>query len=135
MTRHLVFMSVLLLAGCNDPFIQEGNVIRRAADPAYAYDDFGRVQAVACNIAQPSGYSSAPSACQRDVVFARQIARPSDLVDPRNPGPAPAGPVGRAADRYIGGTAASLPAGSTSRYPSRGAVIYPTTPADPYYGG
>lgn len=134
----LTIIAALALAGCDEPMVRDGDVIRRAADPAYAYDKLGDVQAVSCNVSRPSGYSSVPSGCQRDVVFARQIARPADMIDPRRPGPAPAGPVGRAADAYAGaaGSANLAMAAATAPAGGRGTVIYPPAPvpADPYYG-
>lgn len=101
--------AALLLGGCAEPMIPDSDVIRMAAEPAYTYDDAGRLAATSCRPDRPSTYSGTPSACQRDVVFARQVAYPDDLVRPRQAGPAAAGPVGAAADRYLAGGRASQP--------------------------
>lgn len=95
--------ALMLLGGCAEPMITDSDVIRMAAEPAYTYDEGGRLMATSCRPDRPSTYSGTPSACQRDVVFARQVAYPGDLVRPREAGPAAAGPVGTAADRYLTG--------------------------------
>lgn len=105
MTRILLtFIPLLVAAGCAEPMIPDSDVIRHAAEPAYSYDEGGRLMATACRPDRPSLYSGTPSACQRDVVFARQVADPRDLVRPRIAGRPAAGPVGAAADRYLYGT-------------------------------
>ena len=104
MTRiFLTFIPLLVAAGCAEPMIPDSDVIRHAAAPAYGYDEGGRLMATACRPDRPSLYSGTPSACQRDVVFARQVANPRDLVQPRVAGRPAAGPVGAAADRYLYG--------------------------------
>ena len=71
MTRILLtFIPLLVAAGCAEPMIPDSDVIRHAAEPAYSYDEGGRLMATACRPDRPSLYSGTPSACQRDVVFA-----------------------------------------------------------------
>lgn len=128
---------VFILTACAEPLIGDGDVIRRASDPAYEYGPLGEVRAVSCNVTRPSGYSSVPSGCQRDVVFARQVAHPADLVDPLPPGPAPSGPVGRAAQAYDQAGDANLATAALPRQGGRAALIYPpapkAVPTDAYY--
>ena len=91
----LLAVSLALLAGCMEPMIRDSDVIRHATEPAYGYDERGQIQATSCRPDRPSTYSGTPSACVRDVAFAKQVFSPADLVDPRRPGPAPAGPPAR----------------------------------------
>lgn len=133
MKRALILIPLFLTA-CAEPMISDSDVIRKAADPAYTHGEAGIVP-VSCQ-GNLSSYSSRPSGCQRDLVFASQVANPSDLVAPVPPGPGPAGPVGRAADDYIdpdpriGTTIPNLDVPGTPRR------IYPQQPAsyDPYSG-
>lgn len=100
---------MLMLGACAEPMIPDSDVIRMAAEPAYTYDEGGRLAATSCRADRPSTYSGTPSACQRDVVFARQVAYSGDLVRPRQAGAAAAGPVGAAADRYLSGSMDNAP--------------------------
>ncbi|RMC34926.1 hypothetical protein [Paracoccus alkanivorans] len=134
--KHTLILIPLLLASCAEPMIRDSDVIRRAADPAYIHGEAGIVP-VSCQ-GNLSSYSSRPSGCQRDLVFASQVANPADLIDPVSPGPGPAGPVGRAADAYINpdpaaGTGATVPNLDLPGTPRR---IYPqqAAPYDPYAG-
>lgn len=134
--KRALILTPLLLAACAEPMIHDSDVIRRAADPAYTHGEAGIVP-VSCQ-GNRSSYSARPSGCQRDLVFASQVANPADLVTPIQPGPGPAGPVGRAADGYINPdpaipTGAIIPNLDAPGTPRR---IYPqqTAPYDPYAG-
>lgn len=135
MTRILALAGLALLAACDEPMIPDSDVIRLAPDPAYTYSPLGGVIATSCRADRPSRYTSMPSSCQRDMVLARQVTNPADLVDPVVPGPPAAGPIGRAADAYIGGT--PLPGGGARPLAAdaRGRLLNPTTAAtgtDPF---
>lgn len=88
------------LAGCAEPMIRDSDVIRTGTDPAYVFGDGGGVVPTSC-LGGASRYSGTPSGCQRDLVFAGQARNPADLVAPMPPAPPAAGPIGRAADRYL----------------------------------
>lgn len=138
MTRPLALAApaaLICLAGCAEPMIPDSDVIRHAAEPAYTYDEGGRLAATSCRADRPSSYSGTPSACQRDVVFARQVANPADLIQPRTPGRPVAGPVGAAADAYLyraGRTPwASAAGGGDSATAASSATAW-LPPVDPY---
>lgn len=88
------------LAGCAEPMIRDSDVIRTGTDPAYVIGEGGGVVPTSC-LGGASRYSGTPSGCQRDLVFAGQARNPADLVAPLPPAPPAAGPIGRAADRYL----------------------------------
>lgn len=133
--RRMLFL--LLLGGCAEPMIRDSDVVRTGTDPAYIYGPGGGAVPTAC-AGGASGYSNTQPGCQRDLVFAQQVANPEDLVQPRTPGPGPAGPIGRAADRYLNPYLTVPPTGPNT--PQRGTprVIYPqiegVVPYDPYAG-
>lgn len=126
-TRLICLAAIGLLAACDEPMIRDSDVIRQAADPAYTYGPLGGVIASSCQPSRPSSLSSSPSACQRDMVLARQVTNPSDLVDPVTPGAPAAGPIGRAADAYINGTA--LPSAAAGVQSGTSTMLYPMMPA------
>ena len=100
--KYLLIPAVALLAACTDPLIKDSDVIARASAPAYGYSESGHVIPSSCQ--RVGGiYSRRAPGCERDLVLARQVANPRDLVSPVSPGPAAARPLGRAADSYIYG--------------------------------
>lgn len=115
--KHLLILTLPMLAACTDPLVKDSDVMRRASVPAYTYSESGNVTPASCQ-GVGQGYSSRAPACERDLAFARQVANPRDLVSPVSPGPGAAGPLGRAADRYIYGEDSS------------GRPLYPE---DPYW--
>ena len=123
--------TLALLAGCTEPMIKDSDVIRHATEPAFGYDERGQIQPTSCRSDRPSTYSGTPSACARDVVFAKQVFDPVDLVNPRRPGPAPAAPLGRAADSYINGNVVTPTGGYVPVMPGGGPgaaqVVVPAT--------
>ncbi|AGT08865.1 hypothetical protein [Paracoccus aminophilus] len=134
--RQLLILLPLALAACAEPMIADSDVIRTARDPAYSYGEGGGVVPSSCR-GGASRYSGTPSGCQRDLVFAAQAVNPGDLVEPGVPGPGPAGPVGRAADRYIDPQAAlPINSGTTPRQqatPRRISTLPQSAiPSDPY---
>lgn len=134
MKRKLAVLPALLaLSACAEPMIADSDVIRYASEPAYTYDEGGRIFPTSCLTGRSSTYSGTPSSCQRDVVFARQVANPDDLVSPRKPAPPSAGPLGRAADAYLQG-AATVPLGSRGGPRARPEVVTSSVPMDPYGG-
>lgn len=135
MTRACALLLLPLLAGCAEPMINDSDVIRMAAEPAYTLDEGGRLMATSCRPDRPSTYSGTPSACQRDVVFAHQVADPADLLRPRVPGRPAAGPIGAAADRYLYGGVQTAPYAAASQSQARrtGAPVPLPVPADGYY--
>lgn len=92
-----------LLAACQAAEITDSDVIRFAPEPTYFLTDGGDVAATRCRSDRTSGYSELPSGCQRDLVFAAQVANQRDLIKPRQPGPAPAAPIAIAAEKYLYG--------------------------------
>ncbi|MBK4214330.1 hypothetical protein JJJ17_00175 [Paracoccus caeni] len=115
--KYLLIPTVALLAACTDPLIKDSDVIARASAPAYGYSESGHVIPSSCQRVGGNISRRAP-ACKRDLVLARQVSNPRDLVSPVTPGPGAAGPLGRAADRYLYGQDAS------------GRIMYPE---DPYW--
>lgn len=133
-TPAVLSLAALALSGCAEPMIPDSDVIRHATEPAYTYDEGGRLAATSCRADRPSTYSGTPSACQRDVVFARQVANPSDLVRPQTAGRPMAGPVGAAADRYLYGVQTVPWATAAGQMqPSSPATAALPAPTDGYY--
>lgn len=103
--RTPLALAALLLSACG-PMMQDSDVILFATEPPYHYTQEGRLVATTCR--QPDGvthltYSALPPGCQRDQVFAAQVADPAHLTHPATPGPAAAVPIGRAANDYLYG--------------------------------
>lgn len=130
-------LAPLFLTACAEPMITDSDVMRQAADPAYSYGDGGGAIPSSCR-GGPSLYSGMPSGCQRDLVFAAQVVNTSDLVQPTLPGAASAGPVGRAADRYLNPESqiAPVPGLTSDRQRGEPRLINPGMglPVDPYGG-
>ena len=140
MTRKLkrslaALLPLIALSACNEPMITDSDVIRYASEPAYTYDQGGRIFPTSCLTGRSSTYSGTPSSCQRDVVFARQVANADDLVAPRRPAPPTAGPVGRAGDTYLQGGRPLILTGSSGGVRAQPSVVTaPGVPMDPYGG-
>lgn len=100
MTPRLMLIALPLLAACTDNLIKDSDVLKHAANPLYVYSESGHVIPSSCQNTS-SGYSSRAPRCESDLILARQVSNPRDLVDPQRPGPAAAGPVGRAAESYL----------------------------------
>ena len=117
--KQLLLAAPLMLAACAEPLIKDSDVIMMAPDPAYTYSASGAITPSSCQSGRASLYSGTASGCQRDLVFANQVLNPADLVHPVPPGPANAGPIGRAADRYLNGT----PETTTGEEATRGGLL------------
>lgn len=129
--RILAVTGLALLAACDEPMIPDSDVIRLAPDPAYTYAPLGGVMPTSCRADRPSRYTSMPSSCQRDMVLARQVTNPGDLVDPVVPGPPAAGPIGQAADAYISNGRTPIEQGADPLpADSRGRLLNPATAAN-----
>lgn len=137
--RRLLCLAPFVLAACADPMIPDSDVIQRGRDPAYSYGDGGGVLPSSCR-GGASDYSAMPSGCQRDLVFAAQVVNPSDMVQPTPPGAASAGPIGRAADRYLQPESriSPVPPLTDGNQRSQPRLIHPQqgmgAPIDPYGG-
>lgn len=98
-----------VVAGCSEQDVEpladrQLNLMVRSTEPFYQYGGDRKIRSTSCLSKKHSTYSSAPSACVVDTVFAHQAANPRDLVAPGPAGRSYAGPNARAAYEYIHGT-------------------------------
>ena len=96
MTRKLkrslaALLPLIALSACNEPMITDSDVIRYASEPAYTYDQGGRIFPTSCLTGRSSTYSGTPSSCQRgagrrgrDLSSGRQAADPYRVVGRRS---------------------------------------------------
>lgn len=106
--------AVAALGACAYQPIEYGpDLLARGAEPLYQLRPDGRIVATSCVAGRPSGYGSAPPGCAVDNAFAVQVAHPSDLVAPRQPGPPIGAPAAAAAYDYIYGDGDGLGGGDT----------------------
>ena len=102
---------LLLAAGCGfTPLDQQMSPLEEVHAPEYLTTPGARMIFVRDCLRSPrNGFGQLPPGCASASISANQVIDRRHLVEPQKPGPAPAGPAGRAANRYIYGDAYLVP--------------------------